>query len=116
MYTTRVCNLPSQSATPRHTILLVQVTQSPRTRSFYDFESKTGALDGVVRIFEEHLKTINPRAHNITYDVQVRELRAPSSATCATRDPENEYRPQLWPRYTRRTCSTSWTASATFLA
>ena len=49
----------STQAAPRHTILLVQATASPTTRSYYDFESKTGALDGVVRIFEEHLKVRN---------------------------------------------------------
>ena len=48
----------------------MQAGPSARTRTYYDFESKTGAFDGVVRLFEEHLKTLNPTAKNITYDVQ----------------------------------------------
>lgn len=60
-------SLPTNA--PRHTILLVQADRSPRSRTFYDFESKTAAMDGVVRLFEENLKNQHKAARTITYDV-----------------------------------------------
>ena len=59
----------SRSHEPRHTILLVQETSSPRSRTYYDFESKTKAMDGLVRMFEEFLKRNSPSKPHITYDV-----------------------------------------------
>lgn len=52
---------------PRHTILLIQVTSSPSTRTYLDFSSKTKALEGLLRLFEEHLKS-NSKRPTITYD------------------------------------------------
>jgi hypothetical protein len=54
--------------TPRHTILLIQVTASPASRTYLDFTSKTKAFDGFLRLFEEDLKSHSKKA-TITYDV-----------------------------------------------
>jgi hypothetical protein len=62
-----------------------------RTRTYYDFETKTAAFDGVVRIFEEHLKSQNPRAANITYDVQdlFTFLDGLADISCLVLDPQS---------------------------
>uniref|UniRef100_A0A061RH26 Enhancer of rudimentary homolog n=1 Tax=Tetraselmis sp. GSL018 TaxID=582737 RepID=A0A061RH26_9CHLO len=53
----------------RHTILLIQTSPSPNTRTYRDYESISGAVDGVCQIFEQKLKELNPQLPNITYDV-----------------------------------------------
>lgn len=53
----------------RHTILLVQPTQSKKSRTFDDYETVNAAMDGVCRLFEQKLKERFPNRRNITYDI-----------------------------------------------
>ncbi len=52
-----------------HTILLVQPTQRPESRTWSDYESINECMEGICKIFEEHLKKQNPHSPSITYDV-----------------------------------------------
>uniref|UniRef100_A0A2K5LX65 Enhancer of rudimentary homolog n=1 Tax=Cercocebus atys TaxID=9531 RepID=A0A2K5LX65_CERAT len=45
-----------------HTILLVQPTKRPEGRTYADYES-------VCKMYEEHLKRMNPNSPSITYDI-----------------------------------------------
>lgn len=49
-----------------HTILLVQ-TGEAETRVYSDFESVNECMEGICRIFEEHLRRAS--ASSVTYDV-----------------------------------------------
>eukprot|EP00095_Tigriopus_kingsejongensis_P007223 snap_masked-scaffold1635_size32709-processed-gene-0.3 protein:Tk07223 transcript:snap_masked-scaffold1635_size32709-processed-gene-0.3-mRNA-1 annotation:"enhancer of rudimentary homolog" len=57
-----------QTARMSHTILLVQ-PQKPETRTYSDYESVNEAMEGVCKIFEEHLKRKSPNIPSITYDI-----------------------------------------------
>lgn len=52
-----------------HTILLVQPGNNPETRTYSDYESVNECMEGVCRIYEEHLKRRNPNTPTITYDI-----------------------------------------------
>ncbi|XP_064603061.1 enhancer of rudimentary homolog [Liolophura sinensis] len=52
-----------------HTILLVQPNTRPETRTYSDYDSVTECLEGVCKIYEEHLKRLNPDCPSITYDI-----------------------------------------------
>ena len=52
-----------------HTILLVQPSRSPESRTYSDYESLTEMLEGICRIYEEHLKRNHPKQPSITYDI-----------------------------------------------
>merc|ERR1711942_466715 len=52
-----------------HTILLVQPSKKPESRTYSDFESVNECMEGVCKIFEEHLKRLNPNSPSITYDI-----------------------------------------------
>lgn len=52
-----------------HTILLVQPSQRPETRTYSDYESVNECMEGVCKIYEEHLKRRNPNTPTITYDI-----------------------------------------------
>ncbi|BFZ12405.1 hypothetical protein BsWGS_15444 [Bradybaena similaris] len=52
-----------------HTILLVQPNQRPETRTYSDYESLNECLEGICKIFEEHLKRLHPHDPSITYDI-----------------------------------------------
>ncbi|CAH1263179.1 enhancer of rudimentary homolog [Branchiostoma floridae] len=52
-----------------HTILLVQPTGRPESRTYSDYETVTECMEGVCKIFEEHLKRVNPTSPSITYDI-----------------------------------------------
>jgi hypothetical protein len=56
-------------AQDRHTILLIQQTENPSTRTYYDFENRNGLIEGVLKLHEEALKTIFSHKPTITYDV-----------------------------------------------
>lgn len=63
-------SLPLQSrGESKHTIILLQQTSSPHSRTYYDFESKSKAMEAVVRFFEEALKASNPHKPTLSYDV-----------------------------------------------
>mmetsp|Transcript_58184 Transcript_58184/g.126469 ORF Transcript_58184/g.126469 Transcript_58184/m.126469 type:complete len:105 (+) Transcript_58184:66-380(+) len=53
----------------KHTIVLVQHTPSFTTRSYLDFQSVNGAMDGIVKLYEHKLKDLNPGIQHITYDI-----------------------------------------------
>ncbi|KAL5251821.1 enhancer of rudimentary homolog [Bolinopsis microptera] len=57
------------SSSNSHTILLVQPSHKPTSRTYCDFETLTEALEGVCKIYEEHLKELNPSSLSITYDI-----------------------------------------------
>ena len=52
-----------------HTILLVQPSRSPESRTYSDYESLTEMLEGICRIYEEHLNRNHPKQPSITYDI-----------------------------------------------
>lgn len=52
-----------------HTILLVQANSRMESRTYSDFESINECMEGVCKIFEEHLKRKNPNTPTITYDI-----------------------------------------------
>ena len=72
-----------------HTILLVQPGIKPETRTYSDYESVNECMEGVCKIYEEHLKRTNPNLPSITYDIsqlfdfvdQVHTLLLPLSIT-----------------------------------
>jgi len=47
----------------------LQVTASPTTRTYLDFATKTKAIEGLLRLFEEDLKARRSSAPTITYDI-----------------------------------------------
>ncbi|MGH0126871.1 UNVERIFIED_CONTAM: hypothetical protein FKN15_032798 [Acipenser sinensis] len=52
-----------------HTILLVQPTKRPEGRTYADYESVNECMEGVCKMYEEHLKRMNPNSPSITYDI-----------------------------------------------
>lgn len=52
-----------------HTILLIQPGAQPGTRTYSDYQSVNECIDGVSKIYEEHLIRLNPNTSNITYDI-----------------------------------------------
>ncbi|KAJ8308708.1 hypothetical protein KUTeg_013582 [Tegillarca granosa] len=52
-----------------HTILLVQPSHRAETRTYSDYESVNECLEGICKIYEEHLKKSNPNSPSITYDI-----------------------------------------------
>ncbi|CAI9730372.1 enhancer of rudimentary homolog [Octopus vulgaris] len=52
-----------------HTIMLIQPNPKPETRTYSDYESLTDCLEGICKIYEEHLKRMNPACPSITYDI-----------------------------------------------
>ncbi|XP_065564998.1 enhancer of rudimentary homolog [Artemia franciscana] len=52
-----------------HTILLIQSSLKPESRTYSDFESVNDCMEGVCKLYEEHLKRQNPNIPSITYDI-----------------------------------------------
>lgn len=52
-----------------HTILLIQAAGQLSSRTYSDFESVNECMEGVCKIYEEHLKVKNPNTPTITYDI-----------------------------------------------
>lgn len=48
---------------------MVQPGVSPETRTYSDYESVNECMEGVCKIYEEHLKRRNPNTPTITYDI-----------------------------------------------
>ena len=59
-----------------HTILLVQPARKPEGRTYSDYESVNDCMEGVCRIYEEHLKKMNPSSSQITYDIAQVKIQA----------------------------------------
>ena len=53
----------------RHTVLLLQYNASISSRTYLDYDSLGGAMDGICAVYEKELKSLNPHVRNITYDV-----------------------------------------------
>ncbi|XP_033639657.1 enhancer of rudimentary homolog isoform X2 [Asterias rubens] len=51
-----------------HTILLIQPGPA-ETRTYSDYDSVKDCMEGVCKIYEEHLKRCNPNSPSITYDI-----------------------------------------------
>ncbi|XP_030854954.1 enhancer of rudimentary homolog [Strongylocentrotus purpuratus] len=51
-----------------HTILLIQPS-TPDSKTYSDYNSIKECMEGICRIFEEHLKAIHPSSPSITYDI-----------------------------------------------
>jgi hypothetical protein len=49
--------------------MLIQPGLRPETRSYSDYESLNECLEGICRVYEEHLKHQNPATPSITYDI-----------------------------------------------
>ncbi|XP_061570584.1 enhancer of rudimentary homolog [Cololabis saira] len=52
-----------------HTILLVQPAKRPEGHTYADYELVNECMEGVSKMYEEHLKRINPNSPSITYDI-----------------------------------------------
>ncbi|KAM4878020.1 enhancer of rudimentary homolog [Thomomys bottae] len=51
-----------------HTILLVQPSMRPEGRTYADYDSVSECMEGVCKMYEEHLKRRCPSCPSITYD------------------------------------------------
>ena len=47
----------------------MQPGPNPETRTYSDYESVNECMEGVCKIYEEHLKRLNPNTPSITYDI-----------------------------------------------
>lgn len=52
-----------------HTILLIQPTRANETRTYTDYETVQECLEGICKIYEEHLRQMHPHNPSITYDI-----------------------------------------------
>ena len=50
-------------------LILLQFNASLSSRTFFDHESLSAALDRICALYEKELKTLNPNMANITYDI-----------------------------------------------
>ncbi|OWA54212.1 putative Enhancer of rudimentary-like protein [Hypsibius exemplaris] len=53
-----------------HTILLLQTTANPASRTYCDYENEDECLEGICRIFELNLRKSMPGEGSITYDIR----------------------------------------------
>ncbi|KAE9553323.1 hypothetical protein FO519_003489 [Halicephalobus sp. NKZ332] len=51
-----------------HTILLIQSTDSVESRTWTDYETTVDCLEAICKIYEEHLKKLNPVGSVISYE------------------------------------------------
>uniref|UniRef100_A0A914QXT1 Enhancer of rudimentary homolog n=1 Tax=Panagrolaimus davidi TaxID=227884 RepID=A0A914QXT1_9BILA len=51
-----------------HTILLVQATDNVESRTWTDYETTVECLEAICKIYEEHLKKLNPVGSLISYE------------------------------------------------
>ncbi|XP_020860342.1 enhancer of rudimentary homolog isoform X1 [Phascolarctos cinereus] len=65
----KMASQASTTALKSHTILLVQPTKRPEGRTYADYESVNECMEGVCKMYEEHLKRMNPNSPSITYDI-----------------------------------------------
>lgn len=49
--------------------LLVQPTQSLEGRTYAEYESVNECMEGICKMYEEHLKRMNPLSRSITYSI-----------------------------------------------
>ncbi|XP_068948097.1 enhancer of rudimentary homolog isoform X1 [Petaurus breviceps papuanus] len=65
----KMASQASTTSLKSHTILLVQPTKRPEGRTYADYESVNECMEGVCKMYEEHLKRMNPNSPSITYDI-----------------------------------------------
>ena len=53
----------------QHTIILIQISNDRQSRDFQDFNSVEDAIDGILNIYEENAKALNPNLPRITYTI-----------------------------------------------
>ncbi|XP_030373046.1 protein enhancer of rudimentary-like [Scaptodrosophila lebanonensis] len=53
-----------------HTILFIQASTRRESRTFCDYETVEKCLEGICKVYEEHLKLYNPNNPTITYDIR----------------------------------------------
>ncbi|XP_051013721.1 enhancer of rudimentary homolog [Acomys russatus] len=53
----------------RHTVLLVQPTQRLEGRTYAEYQSVNECMEGICKMYEEHLKRMNPCSLCITYGI-----------------------------------------------
>merc|ERR1711974_52814 len=53
-----------------HALLLVQLTRSPTSRTYYSYTSINDLAQGVIDLFETHLKQKNKNVENISYNLK----------------------------------------------
>eukprot|EP01057_Protomagalhaensia_wolfi_P000234 Protomagalhaensia_wolfi_Nauph_80__233@NODE_1130_length_1708_cov_182_898742_g862_i0_p2_GENE_NODE_1130_length_1708_cov_182_898742_g862_i0NODE_1130_length_1708_cov_182_898742_g862_i0_p2_ORF_typecomplete_len105_score9_76ER/PF01133_17/1_9e33_NODE_1130_length_1708_cov_182_898742_g862_i0331645 len=54
----------------KHTVMLIQYSESPDSKTYMDYEDVNYALDGICQLYEQSLKASNPQLPEITYTVQ----------------------------------------------
>ncbi|KAL7725703.1 hypothetical protein ACLKA6_010319 [Drosophila palustris] len=78
MFLSRVCQaeIPnsehfaqSRSQQNQHSLDNARPGARPETRTYCDYESVNECMEGVCKIYEEHLKRRNPNTPTITYDI-----------------------------------------------
>ncbi|CAH1732363.1 enhancer of rudimentary homolog isoform X3 [Aphis gossypii] len=52
-----------------HTILLIQPGSRPETRTYSDYESVNECMEDICKIYETHLKKLNPNVRSISYNM-----------------------------------------------
>ncbi|KAH7731091.1 Enhancer of rudimentary [Aphelenchoides avenae] len=52
-----------------HTILLVQSSPKVESRTWSDYETTEECMEAICKIYEEHLKKLNPNIACISYDI-----------------------------------------------
>lgn len=59
----------SYSKSYRQTLLLLQTSQKPESRTFYDFPSVEKCIEHILETFEKKTKEDNPGNLNLTYSL-----------------------------------------------
>lgn len=54
---------------PEHIIVLIQQSDSHTSRTYYDFDDHRQMMEGLLKIYEDTLKTVYKHMTTITYDV-----------------------------------------------
>lgn len=52
-----------------HTILLIQPERKLEGRTYCDYETFQECLEGICKMYEEHLRQMHPHNASITYDI-----------------------------------------------
>lgn len=78
-----------------HSILLIQPS-TPETRTYSDYESVNDCLEGVCRIYEEHLKRRNPNTVRCCHDDTL--ISYNRSFFMFTANNHLRYQPAIWLR------------------
>ncbi|XP_045467332.1 enhancer of rudimentary homolog [Harmonia axyridis] len=61
--------MDSKELKTAHTILLIQPTSEPESRTFSDYESVKKCMEDICEMYEEHLRKQKPEAQSIIYKI-----------------------------------------------